>query len=931
MPVFATEDLSVGVSPSTIQIEAMPSGYASGSTTITVSTTSIAGYTITMQTLGDDNALTAESNQSLKVPSFVLPEGTDYIPIAQIHNYNGYGYSTDGALTYHPIPAPTDNPVKLFEANESGTDEYNLTFGINLKNSDTLSGTYSNTFRITVLANLDPCGAEKICYYGNNDDGVGRMDDQTVQSNTSVDLIPSNFSRAGYGFAGWNTSVDGTGTNYGPGETISVGDLQYEGLQLYAKWVPSSSNLQAWKGCSSMNIGDITALTDTRDGNTYAVAKYADGQCWMMENLRLDLSNPNLTLSDANTNRPSATFVDQVSQHPASSNNFCTATNRTCINSLYYNTNNTNRNLTPSYNANDNSSSWYSYGVIYNWYTATAGNGTYDFSTQGSMVRGDLCPAGWHLPNGSGISGELAKLDIALGGDGKNKTDSSEASKRWRKYPINHIYSGEFRGTAGYNRGLSAGVAAGNASSATNAMNLWIRPVGASMNSNSTVRNRGQTIRCVANNSYAIKGNIHYDANGGTGTMADDVDVDFEAATAAMNEFTKSNEAFVSWNTKADGTGTSVTAGGPVATAASEEEIEEGDTLTLYAIWSPVYTVSYDGNDSTDGVMTTIQTISEKNLTLIAPNFSKSGYGFAGWSVDSDAASKLDAGTNVTIYGPNQKITISNDFTSHADANNNITLYAVWIQADPVVTMQTFGTNECADLPTGQIMALTDIRNGEVYSVAKLGDNHCWMLENLKLDPSTTQFDNTNTNSPTTDFITKATTSSSSQTLCGTDDSTCVDQLQYNLDNINRLLTPSENALTPGRSWYSYGGMYNWYTASAGNGTYAISSGSVTGDICPYGWRLPTGGNNGEYAALNTIINGVLNNDEPLRRYPNNFIYSGDFNQTTPGGRNTFGRYWSSTAGNANNSFRMGFTSSAVTPANSWNKWDAFAVRCIVK
>ena len=111
-PVFATEDLSVEASLDTVQLEAMPSEYAADSTTITASTTSVTGYTITMQTLGVDNALTSEDDPSLKIPSFVLPEGVDRIPIEQIHNYNGYGYSIDGALNYYPIPSPTDDPVK---------------------------------------------------------------------------------------------------------------------------------------------------------------------------------------------------------------------------------------------------------------------------------------------------------------------------------------------------------------------------------------------------------------------------------------------------------------------------------------------------------------------------------------------------------------------------------------------------------------------------------------------------------------------------------------------------------------------------------------------------------------------------------------------------------------------------------------------------
>ena len=60
------------------------------------------------------------------------------------------------------------------------------------------------------------------------------------------------------------------------------------GLALYAIWVKSAGIMQEWNGCAGLNKGDVTALTDARDNDTYAVAKLADGKCWMIENLRLD-------------------------------------------------------------------------------------------------------------------------------------------------------------------------------------------------------------------------------------------------------------------------------------------------------------------------------------------------------------------------------------------------------------------------------------------------------------------------------------------------------------------------------------------------------------------------------------------------------------------------------------------------------------------
>ena len=897
---------------------------------ISASTSSLAGDTVMMEVMGEGPELVKSNDETKEIPTFTLPVGAESIPVESISEYTGYGYSVDSGLNYKPVQDPEAGPMKLFTTTSEGENEHELMFGVNLP-EDAEAGDYSNEFLITVIANLEPCQAGKICYYGNGDDGKGEMEDQDASSNTKVTLQSSNFSRPGYGFAGWNTEMDGSGVTFGPSAAITTVDLSEEGLQLYAQWIPSAGELQGWQGCAGLDNGSVTALTDTRDGNTYAVAKYEDGQCWMMENLRLDLSDEELEISSINTNHPAHGFMDAVQEHPAPTNSFCSNAGSTCIDTIRYNVNNMDRNLPANFDLNNNGSSWYSYGGYYNWYTATAGNGTFSLSLKGAVADGDICPAGWRLPTGYGSGGDYAKLDIAMGGTGQNRDDLA-ASERFRAYPVNFIYSGEWKDSVSYNRGISGGFNASNAFSSDRSINFWLRPAAVSVNSNTTVKNRGQTVRCIINNGYSVVGNVRYDANGGEGTMPIEENVNFETAVAADNGFTKVRSEFTGWNTRANGSGVPVAVGGSLTTAASHEEINDGETLTLYAMWKTVYSASYDGNGATDGVMAITHNDLQSTVKLVAPNYLRSGYGFAGWSTDADAASKLIAGESVSIYGPNETVTVNSAFLANADENNNISLYATWLPADTTRTMQSFTSMECASMSTGEMLALTDVRNSQVYTVAKLADGHCWMTENLRLDPATTTFTAENTNSPTEDFITAVQSSSSTNTMCGDDNTTCVDKPQYNLNNLNGSLTPSPTTNNTKSSWYSYGGMYNWFTASAGNGGFEMESGSVTGDICPYGWRLPVGGTNGEYAAFYAAISGgVRNNEKLLLAYPNNFVNSGDFNRTVPGGRGTFGRFWSSTAASAANAFRLGFNVGTVTPANSYNKWDAFAVRCIVK
>ena len=930
------ETISISISDDSVVMNLMPGQFGEESQTVTAWTSSEAGYTVGMRTTGPSSALTNIEDDSYIVPTFTLPTGAESIPVAELGS--GYGYSIDGGSNYLPVPEPSmTKATTLFKTTSAGENEHELTFGINVP-MGAVAGTYTNTFVIEVVVNLESCASESICYYGNGDDGDGEMADQSpVVSNDDVMLMPSNFSRPGYGFVGWNTEMDGTGTTYGPSQTITVGDLSEEGLQLYAKWVQSAGDLQRWKGCDAMSVGDVTALTDTRDGNTYAVAKYADGKCWMMENLRLDLSDPDVTVSIQDTNKPTSDFMTLANAHPASSNTFCSGNNSGCIDRVLYNTNNINRELTPSHNTNDSSSSWYSYGAYYNYYTATAGNGGFSLTTKGAIVNGDICPAGWRLPTGYTKSNDLGVLDVRYGGSGISQSEGADgalASERWRAYPLNYIYSGEYRDSNGYNRGISTGMNSANNYAANSSYNLWIRAAGVSMTGNNTPKLRGQTVRCVARDSIDIVGNVHYESNGGAGTMADQTNINFATAVASSNQYVRANYKFMGWNTSANGSGVGVSEGGTLEIAATNLHLVDGDTLTLYAIWQPIYRVVYAGNGADAGSMANItheDVIGSFNL--VASNYSKTGYGFAGWSADADAGTKLLNHESVTVYGPNQVVSNS-ILASSADANNQITLYAVWLPADTTDTMQTFGSTRCASLGTGEYLALRDERDSNVYAVTKLIDGHCWMTENLRLDPSAVAFSATNTNDPTANFIAEAALSQDSTTLCNDDTSACIDQVLFNANDINRGLTASPSTNDSSSSWYSYGVMYGWYTATAGNGDYAMASGNVTGDICPTGWRLPTGGGSGEYMNLTNAVGGGNNMEKNnnLLAFPNNFIYSGDYNYNISGGRGTYGRYWSATPNGKAKAYRLGVAQSNwVTPDGSWSKWDAFAVRCIVK
>lgn len=846
-----------------------------------------------------------------------------------------------------------------------------------------------NTVTLYAIWEENACPSGNICYAGNGDDRTGAMANQSASSNASVVLLAPNFSKPGYAFLGWNTNKNGGGTLYGAQGTIRTGDLSSEGLTLYATWLASSGTLQNWTGCSAMSTGDVVALSDFRDGQVYTVAKLADGNCWITANLRLDLSSAKL--SAANTNSPTSSFVAsaKVSSQTAT---MCGDNTQSCIDRVAYNTSSINRGLAPSYNAETSTNSWYSYGVYYNWFTATAGNGTYD-NTTGS-VSGDICPAGWRLPT-AGTGGEYVAMNVAV------NSGSTTSDLGLRTYPANFVYSGDYNQTKSTGRGRYARIWSATAVSATTAYRFGL---GEGQVTPVKYYNKWDAfaVRCVArSDTTTLSGNIHYEGNGGTGTMADDLNVNLYAAAAKPNTFTPpTNAVFKEWNTAADGSGTAVEDGDMVADAARQMNITSGGTLTLYAIYGGVSTLTYDanggsnapdpatvvgvegvytftisnqvpvredyafegwsldpnaatpdyvahdtftttnsaetlyavwralecgpnhicfwGNSADEGEAVELATSSNTSQRLWSPNFSREGYGFAGWNTANDGSG--------TTYGSAQTINTGNVSV------DGLVLYATWVASSG--DLQNW--SGCSAMSTGDVIALTDNRDNNTYAVAKLADGKCWMTENLRLDPSAVEFTSANTNSPTSSFVTEAAASSSSNVMCGGDggnNSACIDKVAFYANNINRALVAAPEGTSVTSSWYSYGVLYNWYTATAGNGTFSMTSGSASGDICPAGWRLPTSGTNGgEFAALNTAINGgSVKSDAGLRTYPANFVYAGDHNQSANGGRGTYARLWSSTASSANNAYRFGFITSEVTPLKNYNKWVAFAVRCVAQ
>ena len=132
---------------------------------------------------------------------------------------------------------------------------------------------------------------------------------------------------------------------------------------------------------------DLT-LTDTRDNSTYQIRKLADGNCWMVNNLKLSAetlsaAGHSTTLTSSDTDLPSGTTFTV----PATSNTNWGGSSYAIAAKI--------ANADPNSTGNG-------YGMYYNWWAAIAS--TNNPTTQYQNVTTSICPKGWDLPKGQGGS-----------------------------------------------------------------------------------------------------------------------------------------------------------------------------------------------------------------------------------------------------------------------------------------------------------------------------------------------------------------------------------------------------------------------------------------------------------------------------------------------------------------------------------------------
>ena len=185
------------------------------------------------------------------------------------------------------------------------------------------------------------------------------------------------------------------------------------------KSLDTATTMQEVTYCSeNLPEGQVYTLTDERDGNTYHVARLKDGNCWMLDNLALDPTDPT-TAANMNTSNTNATqeaisnLLNGGSTTAGWSNTAVANVTTGFANDDGYiqpRINNASKNtLVTSYGpASTNGRA--KVGIYYNYCAASASTYCYAYNSgvdkSDTIIDADqdICPANWRMPTGGDSS-----------------------------------------------------------------------------------------------------------------------------------------------------------------------------------------------------------------------------------------------------------------------------------------------------------------------------------------------------------------------------------------------------------------------------------------------------------------------------------------------------------------------------------------------
>ncbi len=437
-----------------------------------------------------------------------------------------------------------------------------------------------------------------------------------------------------------------------------------------------------------------------------------------------------------------------------------------------------------------------------------------------------------------------------------------------------------------------------------------------------------------------------------------------EASVSSINNDDNANDTPVTFSTRAATVG--LTIDGSTSSSTESVTVAPGSvgyskehTVSVNVTDASAYTLKISGNTNLSGPSgaTTIGGAGNKTPANMTDNTWGYGWGSTGTAKESLYYQSLSTGganlsvDNLSTSGSasfSRKLVFAAKFASNntnaGTYRGNVTLSLVvtprknlgeWrtsnatsdgynsgptIRDSGITTMQQMTSSICnqvstpaASSTTVPTMRLKDSRDDNEYIIAKYADGRCWMTSNLLLKGRRTL------TPADSDVKSNYTLPAPLTSLSSTD---------FSKSNYYLAQSYSASSTNSGNTIY-----YSWTAATAGTGISGTTSGNASSSICSKGWKLPSGGSDGELlkftkaAAISTSSSGSTK----IQAAPYNFkltgyIYEGSLVNTDES------CCWSGTSThevNPHDVYLMRISTLLFPGTATFDRYMGFAVRCI--
>ena len=169
---------------------------------------------------------------------------------------------------------------------------------------------------------------------------------------------------------------------------------------------------------------------------------------------------------------------------------------------------------------------------------------------------------------------------------------------------------------------------------------------------------------------------VHFNSNGGSGTMNDQTINEFEPTALQNNAFTREGFVFEGWNSEADGTGDYYADGATVSLL---------DDLTLYAQWDQLFNITLAQPNHGSISASALQAFAEAEIMLSAtPDYL---YALDHWTVTDTQGNNITVTEN-SFEMPASDVTVSASFSY--SSQSFVQEYQLVTSVDQLVTGRTY-------------------------------------------------------------------------------------------------------------------------------------------------------------------------------------------------------------------------------------------------